>query len=53
MDKTLGRNEETGGIYPAKDRSYVLTKHYDSYVKAITDTATASLLSTEPSQSFQ
>lgn len=44
MEKILGRNEETGGIYPAKDHNYIMTKHYDSYVKAITDTAATSLL---------
>ena len=47
MDKTLGRNEETGGIYPAKDPKYTMSKHYDSYVKAITDTAATSLISTD------
>lgn len=43
MDKALGRNEETGGIYPDKDQSFILTKRYDSFVKAFTSTAASSL----------
>lgn len=43
MDKTLGRNEESGGIYPVVNPEYVLNKQYDSFVKAFTSTASSSL----------
>jgi hypothetical protein len=43
MDKTLGRNEENGGIYPMMNPEYVLNRNYDSYVKAFTSTASSSL----------
>ncbi len=43
MTYSKGRNEETGGIYPERDTSYVVGKQYNSFVKVFTDMASSSL----------
>ncbi|CDW78861.1 UNKNOWN [Stylonychia lemnae] len=44
IDKNRGRNEEQGGIYPIKDKDYLLKKQYDSFAKAFQQAAANSII---------